>query len=104
MNELVMSYIAESCNSKKWLPNNLIHCITWFQDRLKEIPLDYQESATIDFYKIDDPNDAYLLCVEIHYERPETVEETQARLSNEQLAFETDMKILKAIKEKYNLY
>jgi hypothetical protein len=65
-----------------WPPHNLMKAIAEFQSALAEIPEPYRDSASISFEPYWSHGETFEH-VSITYERPETAEETAARIAAE---------------------
>lgn len=68
---------------RDWPPDDLVGFIAWFQGKLDEVPEQYRGAARVDLSTDYEDGDCYV-DLSIHYYRPETEDETAARLKWEQ--------------------
>ena len=99
----VTVFSAESGNNG-WLPENFQQAIAWLQEKFDSIPAEYRETATIE---IDSGTyyDSTYSSLEIEYFRPETDEEMNSRVANQQSRAEEERRreidLLERLKAKY---
>ena len=82
MKKKVIIYDTDRPNDQ-YPPENLGELIPWLYRKLISIPIEFHDSATVEM-GAGDVDGWPELFVEISYERPETDEETGARLAQEQ--------------------
>lgn len=88
------------------IPTRGVDFVTYWQQYLNNVPLEYRDEATIEVYTGYDYEDA-VICVDIYYFRDETLEEVADRERLE--IFETnrqtasDYANLQRLGQKYNL-
>lgn len=67
-----------------WMPKNLVDLTAWVEKYLELVPEPYRDSATLEIVRLlDSPRDNFLN-VKVHYARPETDEEMEKRLVDEE--------------------
>lgn len=71
-------------------PYNLVEFQAWLRSAMDEIPADCLASAEIDF-EPDYEHGEYYSAVRITYERPETADETAARISDRRKHWEQQL-------------
>jgi hypothetical protein len=67
-----------------WMPKKLVDLIPWVQKYLGLVPEEYGDSAAFETVSFRDSRRDYWLNVNVHYHRPETDEEMEARLAAEE--------------------
>ncbi len=89
-----------------WMPRKLVDLIPWVQKYLELVPEEYRDSTAFKIISSRDSGRDYWLNVNVHYQRPETDEEMEARLAAEkaqkleqQIA---ERQMLEDLKEKYS--
>lgn len=77
-----MTHYRDECMSfnrhlDEWPPQKATDFLAWFQTKLLEVPEQYRDSATIDFFSSDSGGDDN---IDITWKRPETPEEAELRI------------------------
>jgi len=89
-------------------PKDARACLNWFQDKLAQIPQEYQPSATIEISSIDDYKGEHSGLITVKYKRPETKDEEAKRLKKENGRKDAvraqELAELKRLQEKYAEY
>jgi len=67
-----------------WMPKKLVNLIPWVEKYLALVPEDYRDSAAFETVNFRDSRRDYWLNVKVHFHRPETDEEMDARLADEE--------------------
>ena len=67
-----------------WMPKKLVDLIPWVEKCLGLVPKEYRDSAAFETVSFRDSRRDYWLNVKIYYHRPETDEEMEARLADEE--------------------
>ena len=88
------------------MPKRLVDLIPWVQKYLELVPEEYRASAAFEIVSFLDSRRDYSLNVKVHYHRPETDEEMEARLAAEEAEKleqqRAERQMLEDLKEKYN--
>jgi len=89
-----------------WMPKKLVDLIPWAEKYLRLVPEEYRDSAAFQTVSFRDPRGDYWLNVKVHFYRPETDEEMEARLADEDAQKleqqRAERQMLEDLKEKYN--
>jgi|SaaInlStandDraft_6_1057023.scaffolds.fasta_scaffold268838_1 hypothetical protein len=89
-----------------WMPKKLGDLIPWVEKYLGLIPEEYRDTAAIETVNFRDSRRDFWLNVKIHYYRPETDEEMQQRLADEEVQKREQLKAerqkLEDLKERFN--
>lgn len=89
-----------------WMPKKLVDLIPWVEKYLRLVPEEYRDSAAFETVSFRDSRKDYWLNVKVHFHRPETNEEMEARLAGEEARKleqqKAEMQRLEDLKEKYN--
>jgi plasmid maintenance system antidote protein VapI len=89
-----------------WMPKRLVDLIPWVQKYLELVPEEYRASAAFKIVSFRDSRRDYWLNVKVHYDRPETDEEMEARLAAEEAQKleqqRAERQMLEDLKEKYS--
>ncbi len=89
-----------------WMPKKLVDLIPWTQKYLELVPQEYRDSAAFETVSFRDSRRDYWLNVKVHYHRPETDEEMEARLAAEDAEKlqqqRAERQRLEDLKEKFN--
>ncbi len=89
-----------------WMPKKLVDLIPWVQKYLELVPEEYRVSAAFETVSFRDSRRDYWLNVKVHYHRPETDEEMEARLAAEEAQKleqqRAERQMLEDLKEKYS--
>jgi len=67
-----------------WMPKKLVDLVPWVENYLDLVPAEYRDSAAFETVAFRDSRKDYWLNVKVHYSRPETDAEMQARLADEE--------------------
>ena len=67
-----------------WMPKRLVDLIPWVQKYLELVPEEYRASAAFKIVSFRDSHRDCWLNVKVHYYRPETDEEMEARIAAEE--------------------
>ena len=89
-----------------WMPKKLVDLIPWVEKYLRLVPEEYRDSAVFETVSFRDSRRDYWLNVNVHFNRPETDEEMEARLADEE-AQELEQQrakrqMLEDLKEEFN--
>ena len=89
-----------------WMPKKLVDLIPWVEKCLRLVPEEYRDSAAFETASFRDSRRDYWLNVKVHFHRPETDEEMEARLADEE-AQELEQQrakrqMLEDLKEEFN--
>ena len=89
-----------------WMPKKLVDLIPWVEKYLTLMPEEYRDSAAFETLSFRDSQRDYWLNVKVHYYRPETDEEMEARLADEKTQNlqqqRAKRQMLEDLKEKFN--
>jgi hypothetical protein len=89
-----------------WMPKNLVDLIPWVEEYLGLVPQEYRDSATFETVSFRDSRRDNWLNVKVHFCRPETDEEMEARLADEEAQKReqqrTERQMLEDLKEKFS--
>lgn len=88
-----------------WMPKKLVEIIPWVEKYLGLVPEEYRESAAFETIGFRDSPREFWLNVKVHYQRPETDEEMEVRLADEEaLKLEkqrAEKQMLEELKERF---
>ena len=102
LKEIIVFDMAEY--DEEWPPKELEGCIAWLQAKLEIIPPKYRKTAQIEFDSVENFGGSYAR-IRIHYLRPETAEELEARERQEKAVQSRirarELKQLAELKAKY---
>lgn len=65
-------------------PTSLQGCISWFADKLDEVPVEHCSTAMVEFGVVDGYESSRDVTITVTYRRPETDEDEADRLRKEQ--------------------
>jgi len=86
-------------------PTRLVDAIAWFKTKLKEIPVEYRDTARCTIDSIGGYESSHYGHIEISYDRPETTAEQGERLAKAEAQDwslkERELAALRALKLKY---
>lgn len=89
-----------------WMPKKLVDLGPWVEKYLGLVPEEYRDSAAIETVNFRDSRRDYWLNVKVHYYRPETDEEMNARLAEEEAQKleqqKAERQMLEDLKERFN--
>ena len=89
-----------------WMPKKLVDLIPWVEKYLGLVPEEYRDSATFETVSFRDSRREYWLNVKVCFRRPETDEEMEARLAEEEAQKREQQKaerqMLEELKERFN--
>ncbi len=89
-----------------WMPKKLVDLVPWVERYLALVPAEYRDSAAFENVSFHDSQRDYWLKVKVHFDRPETDEEMQARLADEEEQKQEQQKAerqkLEELKQKFN--
>ena len=104
--KVVMSCEEEFGPEWNWMPKKLVDLIPWVEKYLALVPEEYRDNATFETVSFRDSHKNYWLNVKVHFHRPETDEEMEARLSDEEAQKleqqRAERQMLEDLKEKYS--
>jgi len=81
---VVMNCEEEFGPEWNWMPKKLVDLIPWVEKYLELMPEEYRDSAAFETAGFRDSDRDYWLNVKVHFQRPETDEEMNARLADEE--------------------
>ncbi|MDA0998430.1 MAG: hypothetical protein O2944_09520 [Proteobacteria bacterium] len=88
------------------MPKKLVDLIPWVEKYLGLVPEEYRESAAFETVGFRDSRRDYCLHVKVHFHRPESDEETEARLADEEAQKlerqREERQMLEDLKDKFN--
>ena len=103
---VVLSCEEEFGPEWNWMPKKLVDLIPWVQKYLELVPEEYRDNAAFETVSFRDSRKEYWLNVKIHYHRPETDEEMEARLAAEEAQKlerqRAERQMLEELKEQYD--
>jgi len=89
-----------------WMPKKLDELVPWVEKCLELVPEEYRDSAAFEPVSFRDARRDFWLNVKIYYHRPETDEEMEARLADEEAQKlkqqKEERQKLQDLKEKFN--
>jgi len=89
-----------------WMPKKLVDLIPWVEKYLALVPEEYRESAAFETVSFRDSQRDYWLNVKVHFHRPETDKEMEARLEEEEAQKReqqrAEKQMLEELKEKFS--
>ena len=89
-----------------WMPKKLVDLIPWVEKYLGLVPEEYRDSTTFETTNFRDSRRDFWLNVKVHFYRPETDEEMEARLADEEAQKleqqRAERQILEDLKEKFS--
>ncbi len=89
-----------------WMPKKLVDLIPWADKYLRLVPEEYRDSAAFETVSFQDSHRNHCLNVKVHFHRPETDEEMEARLADEETQKleqqRSERQMLEDLKEKFN--
>jgi len=89
-----------------WMPKKLVDLIPWVEKYLELVPEEYRDSAAFETVSFRDSSRDYWLNVKVHFHRPETDEEMEARLADEEAQKleqqKAERQMLEDLKEKFS--
>jgi len=81
---VVLDCEAEFGPEWNWMPKKLVDLVPWVEKYLQMVPEEYRDSMAFEPISFRDSRRDYWLNVKVHYHRPETDEEMEARLADEE--------------------
>jgi hypothetical protein len=89
-----------------WMPKKLVDLVPWVQKYLDLVPAEYRDSAAFETVSFRVSRREYWLHVKVHYYRPETDEEMEARHAAEEAEKlerqRAERQMLEELKAQYN--
>ena len=89
-----------------WMPKKLVDLIPWAEKYLELVPAEYRDSAAFEIVGFRESQREYWLNVKVHFSRPETDKEMDARLADEEAQKleqqKTERQMLEELKEKFS--
>ncbi len=88
-----------------WMPKKLVDLIPWVEKYLELIPEEYRDSAAFEPLSFRESHRDYWLNVKVYFHRPETDEEMEERLAEEEAQRleqqRAERQMLEELKEKF---
>ncbi len=89
-----------------WMPKKLVDLVPWVERYLGLVPAEYRDSAAFETVSFRDSQRDYWLNVKVSFRRPETDEEMEARLADEESQKleqqRAERQMLEELKEKFS--
>ncbi len=103
---VVLNCEAEFGPEWNWMPKKLVDLIPWVEKYIELVPEEYRDSAAFETVSFHDSRRDYWLNVKVHFHRPETDEEMEARLADEEAQKleqqRAERQMLEDLKEKFS--
>ncbi|MDA1101140.1 MAG: hypothetical protein O2967_19400 [Proteobacteria bacterium] len=103
---VVLNCEAEFGPEWNWMPKKLVDLIPWVEKYLRLVPEEYRDRAAFETVGFRDSRRDHWLHVKVHFDRPETDEEMEARRADEDAQKleqqRAERQMLEDLKEKFS--